>query len=403
MRGWILVSLMVFAGTLAGCGASVSGNQSESSRPISPTTAETSGPESTRESSTTGTTTRASTASSTESTTGQRFALRTERTPLQGPTTTAGFGSNSLWLFDLGDYRCKDTGGAGACVAPERVFLRRMPPATKEVSAVQPLEASEVAGVAFGAGSAWIAANLPGPASGVLFESDAKTSKVLARLTIASPAGVAFGEGSVWVTSADRGTLLRLDPRTGEATANIKVSEGGTNAVEVGDKAVWVASWGAPARTAGHDRFGGKKVVRVDPETNRVTAEIPVEEKAPEGGASSVAVDEESGAVWTTSVNGKLFRLDPQTNRKVAEVELGDYAWEVETFAGDAWVIYETGVYDPSKSATRRVARIDSATNQVVGSVEAKGASDLAVGREALWLTTSSMEDGTGSLTRIVP
>lgn len=413
MRVCIAFSLIVvFVGIVVGCGNSAGGSQSESSGSTTLSTASTTSSEllvtgPTREPSTT------EPAKSNGGAIGQRFASRIEGLPLQAPTTTVGFGLNSLWLVDYGDYKCADTGAdmgsvggqasAGSCVAPEKVFLRRMDPETNEVSSATPLNGSEIADVAFGAGSAWIVVNYPAPSSGALFEMDSKTSETLARIPIASPSGVAFAEGSVWVVSGNRGTLLRLDPETGEATANIKVSGGGAGDVAVGDKVMWVANWGSPARPVGQDRFGGKKVVRVDPETNSVAAEAPVEQKAPEGGASSVAVDEQSGAVWATSVNGKLFRLAPETNRKVAEIKLGDYAWEVETFAGDAWVIYETGVYDPSETSTQRAARIDSATNQVIGSIEAKDASGLAAGRNALWLTISNMEKGTGALTRIVP
>ena len=404
MRVRTVFSLVVLISMMSGCGSSVSGDQTESDSSAAVTTLDSSATEPTRESSTTG---------STENASEQRFASSVEITQLQSPTTAVGFGFNSLWTVDLGGYKCADTGSemggaggqaaAGSCLAPEKVFLRRVSPEADEVSGAIPLKGSEVTDIAFGDESAWIGVNYPGPSSGALFELSSKTSKILDRSPVASPAGVAFGEGSVWVTSGDRGTLLRLDPRTGEATANIKVSGGGTNAVALGEGAVWVASWGTPSGSNGQDRFGGKEVVRVDPETNGVAAEIPVEENALEGGASSVTVDKETGAVWATSVNGKLFRLDPETNQTVAEVKLGDYAWEVETFAGDVWVIYETGVYDPSQKATQRVARIDADNNKVIGSREAKNASGLAAGQNALWLTTSSMENGAGTLTRIIP
>jgi streptogramin lyase len=306
-------------------------------------------------------------------------------------------------MVDLGDYQCNDTGGAAACTGPQSVFLRAMSPESYEVTATASFEGLMDAAVAVGADAVWVAGVPRNPSSGGLFRMDPGTGDVSSRLPVDSPSAVDLGEDSVWVTSEARGALIRVDPGSGEKMADVNVSSGGASGVAAGESAVWVASWGPVSGPGGEDRYGGKKLIRVNPDTDEVTAEIPIEQNAPEGGASSVAVDEETGAVWATSVNGKLVRVDPGTNRIVAELDLGDYAWEVETFAGDAWVIYETGVNDPSTPATQRIARIDSGTKRPVGSIAVDGARDLAVGRDALWLTSSDIESGAGSLTRIEP
>ena len=59
----------------------------------------------------------------------------------------------------------------------------------------------------------------------------------------------------------------------------------------------------------------------MDPETNRVVAEIPIEADSPDGGAQGVAVGE--GATWVTSVGGKLFKVDPRTVQAVGDEDLG--------------------------------------------------------------------------------
>lgn len=372
--------MILLAGVIVGCGNSVSGD------PRSTTTVPSTMPSPVTE------TEGASTPEATpKAAAKESFALRTEEIPLQRPSTTVGFGLGSLWLTDYGNYECNDTGGgAAACAAPQKMFLRAMSPESYKVTATIPFKGAMDASVAFGADSVWVAVG-QNPSSGGLFQIDPKTGEVLSRLPVESSTALAFGEGSVWVTSEARGALLRVDPDTGKMTANIKVSSGGLSGVAVGEGAVWVASWGPASEAGGQDRFGDKKLVRVDPGTNEVVAEIPIEQDALEGGASSVDVDEESGAVWVTSVNGKLFRVDPENNRVVAGIELGDYAWEVETFAGDAWTIYETGVNDASGASIQRVARIDSKTNQVLGPMKAEDVSGLAAGKDALWFSSDSL------------
>ena len=406
MRGWILPSLVIFIGAIMGCGSSVSGGQSEDAGPsTAPTKAEAPAANTTETTSAPETTAKVTTEKD-EHATQESFALRTREIPLQNPTIATGFGFGSLWTVDLGDYECDDTnvvGGAAACAGPQTIFLRAMSPQDYNVSSTVPFKGYMDASVAFGSGSVWVSAISQNPSYSSLFRVDPATGEVLSRLPIKSALTAAFGEGSVWVTSEERGVLVKVDPETGEKTAEIKVSAGGANDVVVGEGSVWVASWGPASGPARQDRFGGKKIIRVDSNTGEVVAEIPIEPNALEGGASSVSVDGETGAVWVTSVNGKLIRIDPETNRIVAEVKLGDYAWKVETFAGDAWAIYETGVDAASGTPTQGVARIDSVTNQVVGSIEAKDAIGFAPGRDVPWLTTSNMEKGTGTLTRIVP
>lgn len=414
MRGWTFICLVILVGALSGCGSSVSEDRSSDSGPQTAAAVDAASTTEPAEKTSTSETTAKAPATgpegstvkgntSEEDTSEEKFALRTEEIPLQRPITTVGFGLGSLWLVDLGNYECDDTGGgAAACAAPRTIFLRALSPESYEFSTRVPFKGSMDASVAFGAGSVWVSAIPQNPSSGGLFRVEPETGEVLSRLPVESSTAVAFGEGSVWVTSEERGALLRVDPDTGETTAEIKASSGGANDLAVGGGAVWVASWGPVSGPVGQDHFKGKKLVRVDPETGEVAAEVPIEQNVLEGGVSSVAVDDETGAVWATSVNGKLFRVDPETNRIVAEVNLGDYAWKVETFAGDAWVIYETGINDPS-GATQCVVRIDSETNRPVGSMKVKNARDLAAGRDALWLTTSDVESGAGSLTRIVP
>jgi len=49
----------------------------------------------------------------------------------------------------------------------------------------------------------------------------------------------ASGEGAVWVANYDEGTIVRVDPRTGDVVSTIKVG-GHPSGIAVGHGRVWV-------------------------------------------------------------------------------------------------------------------------------------------------------------------
>ncbi len=344
-----------------------------------------------------------------------------ETAGLEGALTSLAFGEGSLWVTNLGDYTCDDTPGdlpsgqssSASCASPEEVFLRRVDPETREVLATIPLEGSIIKVAAFGAGSVWASsidtASPSGP-SGEVLRIDPGTNQIVGEISVGDPGEVAFGEDSLWVTNARDGTVSRIDPETGEVMAEIKVSTGGVSDVPVDERSGtrWVTNTasGPPRafippedyeRGVRSEPAGDAKLVRVDARTNQMVAEIPIENTAIEGGASSVAVGKD--AVWVTSVNGKLFRVNPATNEVVAEVPLGDYSFDVEASEGGVWATSEVDVHSPA-SYTHRLTLLNLATNGVTSSVEIENASGLALGDGAVWLTTGETETGEGELRR---
>ena len=101
------------------------------------------------------------------------------------------------------------------------------------------------------------------------------------------------------------------------------------------------------------------KLSPVDPETDRVVAEMPIVALEPEGGAYRVAVGE--GAVWAQSVRGSPFKVDPATNEVVAEVDLGDYSSDLAVYGGSVGATAQVSV-------GTRLFRVDPRTAQVVTS-----------------------------------
>ena len=99
--------------------------------------------------------------------------------------------------------------------------------------------------LAVGAGSVWVAAPTLYGQSAAVWRIDPITLRVIqtttfgARLSYLPSLDIAFGAGAIWVTDYDTGTVARLDPRTGNVVATIKVG-GHPSGIAVGANRVWV-------------------------------------------------------------------------------------------------------------------------------------------------------------------
>jgi virginiamycin B lyase len=116
----------------------------------------------------------------------------------------------------------------------------------------------------------------------------------------------AAGEGAVWVTHVTDDTVSRIDPRTNDEVATIKVGPQ-PRQVAVSPEAVWVANGGGPS------------VSRIDPSTNRVVATIRV--GPPSAASELMSVTAGAGAVWVGVPNlFAVVRIDPATNAVVSTI-----------------------------------------------------------------------------------
>jgi streptogramin lyase len=173
---------------------------------------------------------------------------------------------------------------------------------------------------------------------------------------------VAVGEGVVWVTS--HAGLYRIDPAAG-AAVNV-LPQDYLFRVALGHGAVWIST-GSDGR-----------VLRVDPYSNTVTAEIDVGA----GPVTSLAVSED--AVWA-SAESDLVRIDPATNEVVARLRSQRGFGEVAFGEGALWVI-------AGANKEGDVLRIDPATTEVqqrIPLANPSGWNEIAAGEGAVWVTSS--------------
>jgi streptogramin lyase len=225
-------------------------------------------------------------------------------------------------------------------------------------------------GIAVGAGAVWVTT-----LSGRLARINPETNRLAQLLEVEDAACVAAGPRAVWVTAPNRGLVMRIDPETNEVVAEIPL-EGFPLGVAIGFGSIWVAAPDPPE--------GGEGAVsRIDPRSNEVVRTILVD-NLPE----FVAAGE--GAVWATSNNGSLTEIDPRTNQVVATVRVTDGGRTSVAVGGGA--VWATELAGPGQEAP--VVRINPETAEVEGAaLEAvRSPLGLAWGAGALWIT--GYEDG---------
>ena len=185
---------------------------------------------------------------------------------------------------------------------------------------------------------------------------------------------VAITDDAVWSGSTGPFALHRIDPKTNEHVATIKLAGEPCAGLAVGFDAVWVPLCTKPASLA-----------RVDTKTNKVTT-FKVGPVAAEGG---IAVSGDS--VWLATAKDELARIDPGTGavRQKIKVPAGSYN---PMFADSRiWLTRADG---------KEVTSIDAVTGKVLASVPTDaGPRFLTSGGGAVWTLNQSR----GSLTRVDP
>lgn len=182
-----------------------------------------------------------------------------------------------------------------------------------------------------------------------------------------------IGFGSLWAAecSEPSAAVLRVDPRTGRLQARVPLTDLLINeegSVAAAEGSVWVVTKGS-----------GKRLVKVDPKTNRVVGRYAL----PDG---VTAVRAGLGALWATNAaNGELLRIEPRTAKLVATIRVGAGARFFAVGAGAVWV---------QNNLDGTVSRVSAETNAVVATIPVDSTpvdgGDLAVGGGYVWARVSS-------------
>jgi streptogramin lyase len=209
--------------------------------------------------------------------------------------------------FALPDRLCQGfTASADAIWACSANSLVRIDPAVDAVDRSVPISSGQgFYQPASGGGMVWALGS-----TSFVFDTvirlDPATNETASFPQSGSIGGLVYAFDALWLTVTNDGSLVRLDPATGEAEVIASGLEAPTG-ISAGDGSLWVSLHGADGGEAG---AGATQLVRVDPATGDVLAEFAIG-GSPKGGVSTWANDE---MVLVRSTTPWLARIDPATN-----------------------------------------------------------------------------------------
>jgi hypothetical protein len=214
------------------------------------------------------------------------------------------------------------------------------------------------------------------------------------------PSAVATGEGGIWVTAQtsdqlDRYVLVRIDPETDRVTASVPLNTPGAD-VAVGAGAVWVTD-----EVPG----SGDVVLRVEPATTTVTATVQLDCR---GSCFALDVAADQNGVWVTLGNtetttGEVVRIDPSRDEVAARIPVDGTPMDLVAGEGGVWVFALTKHSADGAALAGSIFRIDPLTDAVVATLlpdeigSLVGGVDsppvMAVGGGAVWVVKNDFTE----------
>jgi virginiamycin B lyase len=187
---------------------------------------------------------------------------------------------------------------------------------------------------------------------------------------------VAITTDAVWVGSTGPDAVHRIDPKTNELVATVKLPGEPCAGLAMGFGSLWVPLCSQPTALA-----------QVDLKHNALKAVLHVGPAGPEGGVTT-----SSDSVWLViDKNGSLARVDPVKGviRQMIKIPAGSY--NPFYFDAQVWVTRADG---------SEVTSVDAQTGEVLGTAKTgPNPRFLSAGARAVW----TLNQGDGSLTRIDP
>jgi len=221
------------------------------------------------------------------------------------------------------------------------------------------------AGLAFGAGSGWVASggantgSAPSlvrfdPANGRVLATIDVTGSGAGRLRVLS-GGISYVAGRVWLSrdsTGPRGDVVSVNPATNRVDGRHVAVGAGPDTVLAAFGSVWVDNTGltigrhpAPALPA--------SVARIDPRTRQVTTE-------PFSGAPSAGF----GSLWVRDAD-TITRYDPSTGRPIARIQIPRVI-AVAFGDGRVWAVSQSANTSDPNGSTATLTQIDPRSNRIV-------------------------------------
>jgi virginiamycin B lyase len=195
-----------------------------------------------------------------------------------------------------------------------------------------------------------------------------------------SPDWMAMGYGSVWVVNYKPDRLSRVDPQTGRVVAEVPLGPDACLGIVIARGRVWVPT------------CADRVLNEIDPRTNRLVRRIPVPIAAGREGSFAYS----DGSFWLPSnvpdtSSPTVTRIDARSGVVQERITVGARADVAVAGSGAVWV---------ASSATDTVFRIDPKRNAVIARIGVgRSPKFMTVGAGALWV--QNRQDG--SVSRIDP
>ena len=207
-----------------------------------------------------------------------------------------------------------------------------------------------------------------------------------------SAAGLAAGDAGVWALTGD-GRLARIDPE-GTGFEPVGEPEVRRHSIAVAGGAVWTLTWTHVP--------GGSTVARVDPDSGRVEAQLPIQ-----GSPRQLIVDRDAiyVRVWRRDsrdrVEESLIRVDPTTVQASTEVRISPAGAGGVALDGVVW----SPEVDPYADEAPSTARcFDAHTGELLGGVEVAGwITQMASGPGGVWACLERRGQSGGAVVQLTP
>jgi DNA-binding beta-propeller fold protein YncE len=207
------------------------------------------------------------------------------------------------------------------------------------------------------------------------------------------PFGLALDGRTLWVSDFDQNLVVRVDTETKNILAvipEINNPEG----IAVNSKGVWVVE------------HRSDKLIRIDSATNTITAVVSIStpEKATPNARCGMCIDyvvATESATWVPlNLGNAVARIDSDTNKVSAFIPLD---FSPRTLAVTENAVWAAGGLASPKCGTTPggIARIDLQTNTLVGAITIPCAASVGIYQGNIWI--GSGFPGTSTLTQIKP
>lgn len=196
-----------------------------------------------------------------------------------------------------------------ACSADAMV---RIDPERNEIVESVPVKAGQAFyQPAFGGSMVWALASTSFVADTVV-KLEPATGRTTSYPQSGSVGGLSYAFDALWLTITGEGTLLRLDPASGETTV-VTSGLAAPTGIVAGAESLWVSLHGAEG---GEAEAGETQLVRIDPSSGEIVAEFVIG-GSPKGGVIAWA---DADGVLVRSTTPWLAVIDPESNQVVETI-----------------------------------------------------------------------------------